>query len=88
MPNMKNARSGFPLAKVIRVGKAQAILLPREFWVEAASVYLKRVPEGFVVMERDPWEICRQACRELSGDFMKERKQPPGQNRDWDGVFR
>ncbi len=75
------------LAKVIRIGTAQAILLPREFRVAAAKVYLKKVPEGFVVMERDPWKICRKACQELSGDFMKERKQPPGQDRNWTGVF-
>ena len=88
MPKVENARAGGVLTKVIKIGKAQGILLPREFRVAVGKVYLKKVPEGFIVMERDPWEICRKACQELSGDFMKERKQPRGQDRIWTGVFR
>ena len=70
-------------AKVFKNGRSQAIRLPKNFQVKASEVYLKKVPEGFVIMERDPWEICREACQELSDDFMKERVQPPAQKRDW-----
>jgi antitoxin VapB len=70
-------------AKVFKNGRSQAIRLPREFRVKGSEVYLKKVREGFIVMERDPWEVCREACQELSDDFMKERKQPPQQRRVW-----
>ncbi len=70
-------------AKVFQNGRSQAIRLPKEFRVKGSEVRLKRVPEGILVIERDPWEICREACQQLSDDFMKERVQPPQQKRDW-----
>jgi antitoxin VapB len=72
------------IAKVFKNGRSQAIRLPKEFRIKGVEVYLKKVPEGFVVTERDPWETCRAACQELSPDFMKKRKQPPQQKRGWD----
>ena len=72
------------IAKVFKNGRSQAIRVPKEFRVKSNEVYLKRVPGGFVVMERDPWEICFEACQALSDDFMKEgRQQMPAQDRDW-----
>lgn len=70
-------------AKVFQNGRSQAIRLPKEFRVKGSEVHLKRVPQGILVVERDPWEICREACQELSDDFMKGRVQPPPQKRDW-----
>jgi antitoxin VapB len=70
-------------AKVFKNGRSQAIRLPKEFRVKSSEVSLKRVPEGILIMERDPWDICLEACQELSDDFMKARAQPPAQNRDW-----
>jgi len=64
-------------------GRSQAIRLPKEFRVKSSEVRLKRVPQGILVLERDPWEICREACQELFDDFMKERLQAPPQKRDW-----
>ena len=74
-------------AKVFKNGRSQAIRLPKEFRVKGSEVYLKKVPEGFVVLERDPWEICLEACQELSDDFMGKRIQPPQQKRNW-GRYR
>ena len=70
-------------AKVFMNGRSQAIRLPKEFRVKGSEVRLKRVPQGILVVERDPWEICREACQELSEDFMKERVQPPQKRTDW-----
>ena len=69
-------------AKVFMNGRSQAIRLPKEFRVSGDEVSLKRVPQGILIVERDPWDICREACQELSDDFMKERVQPPPQRRD------
>ena len=71
-------------AKVFRNGRSQAIRLPKEFRVDCAEVYLKKTPEGFLVISRDPWEIFLEGVEELSADFMAEgRRQPPQQNRTW-----
>ena len=70
-------------AKVFKNGRSQAIRLPKEFRVKGSEVYLKKIPEGFLVLERDPWEVCFEACQELSDNFMKKRVQPPSQKRDW-----
>lgn len=72
-------------------GRSQAIRLPKEFRVKGPEVYLKKVQEGLLVVERDPWEVCREACRELSDEFleaMEKRKPLPHQKRDWRGVFK
>ena len=42
------------VAKVFKNGRSQAIRLPKEFRVDADEVYLKKTPEGFVVMTRSP----------------------------------
>lgn len=70
-------------AKVFMNGRSQAIRLPLEFRVTTDEVFLKKTAEGFLVMERDPWELFAEGCRELSGDFMAERKQPQMEKRDW-----
>jgi antitoxin VapB len=71
-------------AKVFKNGRSQAIRLPKEFRVKSNEVYLKRVPGGFIVLERDPWEICLEASQELPDDFMKGgRPQMRIQDRDW-----
>ena len=70
-------------AKVFKNGRSQAIRLPKEFRVKGPEVYLKKVPEGFIVMQQDPWKVCLDACQALSKDFMARRIQPPQQQRDW-----
>lgn len=71
-------------AKVFQTGRSQAIRLPKEFRVETAEVYLKKTPEGFLVIPRDPWEVFHEGVEELSADFMAGgRRQPAVQSRKW-----
>ena len=70
-------------AKVFMNGRSQAIRLPKEFRVQGDEVFLKRTTEGFLVVERDPWDVFAEGCRELSEDFLAERRQPPLETRDW-----
>jgi antitoxin VapB len=71
-------------AKVFENGRSQAIRLPKQFRVNADEVYLKKTPEGFLVIPRDPWEVFREGVEELSDDFMAEgRQQPEVQSRNW-----
>jgi antitoxin VapB len=73
-------------AKVFESGRSQAIRLPKEFRVQSAEVHLKKTPEGFLVIARDPWEVFAEGIQELSDDFMAEgRHQPKAQTRKWRG---
>ena len=66
-------------------GRSQAIRLPKEFRVKSEEVTLKRVPVGILITERDPWEVCRKACAELSSGFfaaLEKREQPSDRKRD------
>jgi antitoxin VapB len=78
------------VAKVFMNGRSQAIRLPKDFRVRGREVYLRKMAGGFLVVERDPWEVCCDACRELSDDFadaLEKRKRSPNQKRNWRGVF-
>ena len=70
-------------AKIFMNGRSQAIRLPKEFRVDADEVFLKKTSGGFTVIERDPWEVFAEGCRELSDGFMSERIQPPLEKRHW-----
>lgn len=64
--------------EVVDDDSGQVLRIPKEFRVRSRDVYLKRTPEGFVVMDRDPWESFRLGVERLSEDFMAEgRQQPP-----------
>jgi antitoxin VapB len=70
-------------AKVFQNGRSQAIRLPKEFRVNSDEVYLKKTPEGFLVIAKDPWELFREGIEELSDDFMSGgRNQPALQKRN------
>jgi antitoxin VapB len=64
-------------ANVFQNGRSQAIRLPKEFRVEGPEVYLKKTAEGFLVMERDPWELFLEGVAELSDDFMASGRPSP-----------
>jgi antitoxin VapB len=69
-------------AKVFQNGRSQAIRLPKEFRVSSGEVYLKKTPEGFLVIAKDPWELFREGIEEISSDFMAGgRNQFPPQQR-------
>jgi antitoxin VapB len=71
------------IAKGFRTGRSQAIRLPREFRVEADTVYLKRTDEGFLVITKEPWEIFFEGVELLSDQFLgSERVQPELESRD------
>jgi antitoxin VapB len=71
-------------AKVFQNGRSQAIRLPKNFRVECDEVYLKKTPEGFLVIPGDPWKIFFEGVEELSSDFMAGgRQQAEPQKRKW-----
>lgn len=70
-------------AKVFQNGRSQAIRLPKDFRVATDEVYLKRTPQGFLVIPRDPWELFYEGVEEVSEGFMADRQQPPPEKRNW-----
>jgi antitoxin VapB len=71
------------IAKVFRMGRSQAIRLPKEFHVDADTVLLKRTDEGFLVITKDPWEIFFEGVEQLSDRFLRsERVQRELESRD------
>ena len=71
------------IAKVFQNGRSQAIRLPKDFRVDTDEVYLKKTPEGFLVIARNPWELFFEGVAEVSIDFMTDRRQQAPQKRKW-----
>jgi antitoxin VapB len=71
-------------AKVFMNGRSQAIRLPREFRVASKEVYLTKTPDGFLVSEKNPWDLFFEGVAELSPEFFESgREQPPLEERNW-----
>jgi antitoxin VapB len=65
------------VARLFRTGRRQAIRLPKEFRVETDTVHLKRTGEGFLVINKDPWDLFFEGVEQLSDRFLGgERVQP------------
>ena len=76
------------VAKVFRIGRSQAIRLPKEFRVETDVVHLKRTSEGFLVITKDPWDVFFEGVEQLSDDFLAGvRVEPPLEERVWSRSF-
>lgn len=71
-------------AKVFRNGRSQAIRLPKEFRVDTDEVYLRRTPEGILMIPRNPWDVFAEGIRDISDEFFADgRQQPEQQPRAW-----
>ena len=71
------------VAKVFKTGRSQAIRLPKEFRVEADTVHLKRMDDGFLVITKEPWDVFFEGVEQLSDRFMGGgRVQPELESRD------
>ena len=68
-------------AKLFKNGRSQAVRLPREFRFRGKEVYIKKIPHGVLLTEKDPWELFEEGLSELSSDFMAHRLQPKLQKR-------
>ena len=71
-------------AKVFKNGGSQAVRLPREFNFKSSEVYVKKLPYGLLLTEKNPWDLFEEGIEEISPDFMKERDQPPVQKRGFE----
>ncbi|GAB4545645.1 MAG: AbrB/MazE/SpoVT family DNA-binding domain-containing protein [Anaerolineales bacterium] len=73
-------------AKLFQNGKSQAVRLPKAYRFPNDRVYIKRVGNAVLLLPYDAsWEVMLEAIGLFSDDFMKERAQPPVQDRK--GLF-
>ena len=65
-------------AKLFINGRSQAVRLPKAYRFEGKEVYVKKVPEGVLLLPKDQaiWDIWEKNLRKHNSPFMAERKQP------------
>jgi hypothetical protein len=54
--------------------------------VQVGEVFLEKIPQGFLVIPRDEWELFHEGCEKIYDDFldiMENRKRLPPKQRDW-----
>ncbi len=65
-------------AKLFINGKSQAVRLPKPYRFEGNEVYVKKVPEGVLLLPKDStiWEVWERNLAKYKTPFMTERNQP------------
>jgi antitoxin VapB len=81
MKRCSGRRSGTTqIAKIIKIGRGQAVRLPNAFRIETSEVFIRRDPlTGDVILSRRPpnWDdlFAALAQLELASDFLDERER-------------
>ncbi len=70
-------------AKLFANGRSQAVRLPKAFRFEGNEVYIKKVPEGVLLMPRGQsvWDNWEKNLMKYDKPFMIERNQPEEQQK-------
>jgi antitoxin VapB len=68
-------------AKLFINGRSQAVRLPKAFRFDGTEVYIKKTPEGVLLMSKDksPWDIWEKNLMKYNEPFMIRRNQPKKQ---------
>jgi antitoxin VapB len=71
-------------ARLIMNGRSQTVRLPEGYHFEGKEVYIKRVPEGVLLIPVNPsiWDVWEENLNKYDMPFMTERNQPDAQKRD------
>jgi antitoxin VapB len=73
-------------AKLFKNGRSQAVRLPKEFRLDGAQVFIKKMGNAVVLIPyRDSWQSLLESLTQFSDDFMESREQPEQQVRE--GLF-
>jgi antitoxin VapB len=68
--------------KIIINGGSQVIRLPRLYRIKGKEAYVKKVPEGILVMEKnDIWAAFEKCLEDFPLDFFKTRRTQKNQQR-------
>lgn len=65
-------------AKLFINGRSQAVRLPKSYRFEGEEVYIKRVPEGVLLIskENSVWDVWEENLNKYETPFMGDRNQP------------
>ncbi len=70
-------------ARLFQNGRSQAVRIPKEFRFEGDRVYVKKAGNAVVLLPyEDSWQVLFESLGQFSDDFMEERGQPTGQERE------
>lgn len=74
-------------AKIFINGRSQAVRLPKSYRFEGREVYIKKVPQGVLLMPKDDsvWDVWEQNILKYDDPFMDAREQPQVQQ-ERDGL--
>ncbi len=68
--------------KIIKNGGSQAIRLPRLYRMKGKEAYVKKVPEGILLMEKnDLWASFEKCLEDFPSDFLAARRTQKNQTR-------
>lgn len=70
-------------AKIFINGRSQAVRLPKPYRFEGSEVYVKKVPEGVLLLPKNNsvWDTWEKNLKKYDKPFMKERNQPQDQQK-------
>ncbi len=77
-------------AKLFINGRSQAVRLPKAFRFKGCEVYIKKTPEGVLLIPKNDsvWDVWEQNLMKHTAPFMEARNQPEEQERKGlDEVF-
>ena len=65
-------------AKLFINGRSQAVRLPKAYRFEGNEVYIKKIPDGVLLIRKDRslWDIWEKNLMKYDEPFMTERHQP------------
>jgi len=70
-------------AKLLRIGRSQAILLPKEYRFPGTDVYIKKLGTMVILLPKDnPWGSFVDSLDQFSEDYMESRSQPEQSDRE------
>jgi antitoxin VapB len=65
------------------ISGSQSIRIPENFKINDDKVYLKKVGTAlYIIPFHNPWQNLFDSVDEFSQDYMNDREQPAGQNRE------
>lgn len=70
-------------AKLLTNENGQLVVLPAAFHLNGTEVYIKKVGNAIVLLNKDdPWQALIESLGQFSDDFMETREQPPLTDRE------
>lgn len=65
------------IAQISTDGTHQIVILPEDFQLAGTEVYIKKMGNAIVLIDKDnPWQSLFNSLEQFSDDFMTNRNQP------------